>query len=824
MRLMRSVLLLGLFVFSSLLVQAQVPKTVWTKPSDEAKPWVFWYWLHGAVSAEGITADIKAMKETGIGGAYLMPIKDTTKPSIYSPAARQLSPLWWKLVKHAMSEAKRHGVKLGFHFSDGFALGGGPWITPEKSMQKVVWSQTTVAGGRVFNDTLPQPETLENYYRDIAVFAFPSLPGTGNSTQTVKPTITTSTGADAQFLVEPGNEKSFTSNDSCWIQYSFDQPFTLRSLVVKSWLYSRGTYGTNQLIIETSNDGKSFQFYTRLKAPRHGWQDWDSDYTHAIPEVTSRYFRFVYTKRGIEPGAEDLDAAKWRPSLNIKGLELSSEPKIHQYEGKNGEVWRMSERTTDAQIASKLFVQQKDIINISKYLDKNGRLNWQVPNGAWTIIRIGHTSTGHRNETGGAAKGLESDKFNPEAVTLQFNNWFGEIMKQGGATAKEVVKIFHVDSWECGSQNWSSNFREEFQKRRGYDPLSYLPVMAGVPVENNKVSEGFLYDVRQTIADLLNDKFFGTLQTLAKKKGVMFSAESVAPTMLSDGMQHYSKVDLPMGEFWLRSPTHDKPNDMLDAIHGAHIYGKNIVQAEAFTQIRAAFDEHPDNIKALADRNFALGINRLSFHVFMHNPWMNKKPGITLDAIGLLFQRDQTWWPKASVFTDYIRRCQALLQLGRPVTDIAVFTGEEYPRRSLLPERLVPSLPGLFGKEAVDWEQRRLRNEGQPTRKPENGVTYAANTTDAQSWPDPLRGYAYDSFNPDALQRLSSVKGGKISLSTGAEYKLLLVPSAHKLLPDSGSLSTEAAKKLVALAKDGATIILANEGKRTLGLKDDKAE
>ncbi len=811
-----------LFIFHISFSQTDLRKAFLSPPED-AKPWVFWYWLHGAVSAEGISADIKAMKEAGIGGAYLMPIKDTAKPSIYQPAARQLSPLWWKLVKHAMNECKRYGVKLAFHFSDGFALGGGPWITPEMSMQKVVWSQTAVTGARTFNGTLPQPETLENYYRDIAVFAFPSLPGTGVSTHTVKPTITTSTGADAQFLVDPGNTRSFTSDDSCWIQYRFEQPFTLRSLVVKSWLYSRGTYGTNQLIIETSNDGKSFSFHTRLKAPRHGWQDWDSDYSHAIPEVTSRHFRFIYTKRGMEPGAEDLDAAKWKPSLNIKGLQLSAEPKLHQYEGKNGEVWRISERTTDSQIPSSLFVPQKSIINITQYLDKTGRLNWQVPDGNWTIIRMGHTSTGHRNETGGAAKGLECDKFSPKAVTVQFNNWFGEIMQQGGATAKEVVKIFHVDSWECGSQNWSSDFREEFQKRRGYDPLTYLPVMAGVPVESNKVSEGFLYDVRKTIADLLNDKFFGTLQGLAKKQGVLFSAESVAPTMLSDGMQHYSKVDLPMGEYWLRSPTHDKPNDMLDAIHGAHVYGKNIIQAEAFTQIRAAFDEHPGNLKALADRNFALGANRLSFHVFMHNPWMNKKPGITLDAIGLLFQRDQTWWPKASAWTGYIRRCQALLQLGRPVTDVAVFTGEEYPRRSLLPERLMPMLPGVFGKEAVAWERARLRNEGQPTRKPENGVTYAANTTDAGRWTDPLRGYAYDSFNPDALLNLSSVKGKDISLSTGAAYKLLVVPDAHKLLPDSGSLSTAAATKILALAKSGATVLLQNTAQKTLGAFDSEA-
>jgi len=776
--------------------------------------------MHGAISAEGITADIKAMKAGGIGGAYLMTVKDTTKPSIYQPVARQLTPLWWKMIRHAMVEAKRYDVKLALHVSDGFALAAGPWIKPEASMQKVVWTQTRVKGGTTFNDTLPQPETLEAYYRDVAVFAFPSLKGTGVSTATVKPVVTTNTGADASFLTDPTNTKNFTSEDSCWIQYSFEQPFTLRSLVVRS----RINYQSNRLIVEWSNDGKYFTRHTELESPRVGWQDWDSDYTHAIPEVTAKHFRFIYSKEGSEPGAEDLDAAKWRPVLKITGIELSSEPRIHQYEGKNGEVWRVSKRTTDEQISPGLFVPKKDIIDLTKYLDAAGRLNWNVPAGDWTIIRIGHTSTGHKNETAGGGKGLECDKFSKEAVTLQFNSWFGEFMRQGGATAKEIVKMFHIDSWECGSQNWSQHFSEEFKKRRGYDPVPYLPVMAGIPVENNQVSEGFLYDVRTTIAELINDVFYGTLRELTNEAGVKFVAESVAPTMVSDGMLHYSKVDYPMGEFWLRSPTHDKPNDMLDAISGAHVYGKNIVQAEAFTQLRMAFDEHPGNMKALLDRNFALGINRMVFHVFMHNPWLTKKPGITLDAIGSLFQRDQTWWPKVSAFNDYVKRCQALLQLGKPVTDIAVFTGEELPRRSLLPERLVSTLPGVFGEKAVGWERARLRNAGQPTRKPENGVTYAANTTDAQSWPDPLRGYAYDSFNPDALLNLSSVKGKNISLSTGAAYKLLVVPDVHKLLPDSGSLSTEAAKKLVALANEGATIILANQGKRTLGLKDDKNE
>ncbi len=136
--------------------------------------------------------------------------------------------------------------------------------------------------------------------------------------------------------------------------------------------------------------------------------------------------------------------------------------------------------------------------------------------------------------------------------------------------------------------------------------------------------------------------FYQVLADCAKEYDCQFSAECVAPTMVSDGLLHYQKVDLPMGEFWLNSPTHDKPNDMLDAISGAHIYGKNIIQAEGFTEVRGTWNEHPGILKALLDRNYALGINRLFFHVYVHNPWLDRKPGMTLDGIGLFFQRDQT--------------------------------------------------------------------------------------------------------------------------------------------------------------------------------------
>jgi hypothetical protein len=179
---------------------------------QHSKPWVFWYWMQAAVSEEGIRADLQAMKDAGIGGAYLMPIKDVANPPLYTPAARQLSPEWWKLVKFALTEADRLDLKIGMHISDGFALAGGPWISPELSMQKVVWSQINITAKRNVPVMLPQPAARENYYRDIAVYAFPSPEGTGEDTRSVIPEITTSTGTDASFLVKPGTKESFRSD------------------------------------------------------------------------------------------------------------------------------------------------------------------------------------------------------------------------------------------------------------------------------------------------------------------------------------------------------------------------------------------------------------------------------------------------------------------------------------------------------------------------------------------------------------------------------------------------------------------------------------
>lgn len=134
-------------------------------PSEEAKPWTFWYWMYGAVSKEGITADLEAMKQAGLGGTYLMPIKGINEGAQYNGKAQQLTPEWWEMVRFSMEEANRLGLKLGMHICDGFALAGGPWISPEESMQKVVWSDTIVEGVNIRRSVCHSPRPMKVFMK-----------------------------------------------------------------------------------------------------------------------------------------------------------------------------------------------------------------------------------------------------------------------------------------------------------------------------------------------------------------------------------------------------------------------------------------------------------------------------------------------------------------------------------------------------------------------------------------------------------------------------------------------------------------------------------
>ena len=757
------------------------------------KPWTFWYWMYGAVSEAGIKADLRAMKNVGLGGCYLMPIRGAVERPEYEGKADALSENFWRMVDCALVQADSLGLGMGIHVCDGFALAGGPWITPEESMQKVVFSEDLFVGSvedmvhRKGGLVLPRPEGVNGYYEDIATFAIPltrryfhPFPYNFDLQRDLE---------KIPVMMSPTMTRNakgiFTASEPAWIAFDMGGEREYTNIEIAA-------NGTNmqaqRMVVEVSDDGIDFRRVKQLVPPRQGWQNYDYNTTFAFPRTKARYWRLSWTPKRTEPGSEDLDAAKWNPRLGLKNATFYTQPRIDNWEGKAGYVWRIAPKANAQELPDSICWQQQEIAQLTLDGDRvTGYKLQDLDNSTYIyrIIRIGHTSTGHTNATAGGAKGLECDKFSRETVSKQVDSWFGLFKQRPHAN---VIKYLHVDSWECGSQNWGKNFAQEFKARRGYDLIPWLPVMIGIPIESAAKSDEVLRDIRKTIDELVNEVFFVTVAQKAKEYGVQLSSESVAPTMVSDGIAHYKYVDVPMGEFWLNSPTHDKPNDMLDAISGAHIYGKNIVQAEGFTEVRGVWNETPASIKALLDRNFALGMNRLFCHVNTHNPWVARKPGMTLDGIGLFFQRDQTWFAEAKPFVDYITRCQTLLQKGKPVVDIAVYTGEEIPSRALTPDKLVPMLPGLFGAERVASERKRLANVGQPMEESPVGVRHSANILDLKDWVNPLHGYQYDSMNKDAL------------LTQPFNYKVLVIPQGMLV-------SKEVKAKITQLRRQGVQII-----------------
>jgi len=721
-------------------------------PPEEAKPWTFWYWMQNSVTKESITHDLEAMADHGIGGVYLFSIGGGT--ALTDPPVPSLSDLWWEHIDHTLREADRLGLKVRLNACDGWATAGSPDITPELSMQEITWSNTVVEGGKSFDRQLPQPPTKLDYYRDIAVLAYPEPVAHARTSVEAKPKVTTSQpGLDASALVA-GHPKGVVLPQPGWVQYEFPTPFACRAVTINP---VRKSYQAMRLEVQASDDGVEFRSLGRLSVPRHGFQDGIFPMTTAFPATTARFFRFVCDPAGSEPAAENLDSAKDRSKdgSTLLQLVLSESPAIMDSLGKAGFLWRTSPPTTAAQAPDAVNVPSADIINLTGQMSPDGKLRWTPPSGRrWIIQRIGYTSTAKKSGPAGAGIGLEADKLNPASVPVQFASWIGKAAERQAKLGTKSLVGSHIDSWECRSQNWSPVMLAEFKRRRGYDPIPYLPVMTGVPVESAEISERFLLDVRQTISDLVLDNFFAPMVALVHAKGGSFSSECVAPGITSDGMAHYGRVDLPMGEFWYESASGDKPTDIRDAIHGARLYGKKIVQAEAFTHRDIDWDDTPFESKTMGDHEFALGINRFVLHVWALKATQGK-PGVVLWRYGFDYSDGQTWWKPGKAWFEYLTRCQAVLQSGVPVADLLYYVGEDQPTRALLPARLNPALPD---------------------------------------------GFTYGSINRDALLRVAKAENGRLVLPGGMSYRVLL-------LPDDERMSPEVARVIADLSRQGVPVI-----------------
>jgi len=413
-------------------------------------------------------------------------------------------------------------------------------------------------------------------------------------------------------------------------------------------------------------------------------------------------------------------------------------------------------------------VPRQAVLDLTAKLDAAGNLSWRVPPGHWIIQRIGHTTTGAGTRpavVGG--NGLECDKLSPEAMDAQFAGMMGRLIAEVGRDDGKALVATHIDSWEVGSQNWTPKFRQEFLKRRGYDPIPFLPDIldqAGATANNRTrarpprtvgdetTAARFRWDFDETRSELLADNYTGRLAQLAHQHGMRLTLEGY-DLPFGDEAAYTARVDEPMSEFWTASSA---PVTQLKARQMAsvgHIYGRPVIGAEAFTSGDGEkWKEHPATIKALGDYEFSQGINRFVIHRYAHQPYLDRAPGVTMGPWGLHYERTQTWWELSSAWHQYLSRCQFLLREGKFAADLCY---------------LRPELPSQ---------------------------TYFTPA------PAPPAGYKFDECSAEALIARMSVKGGRLVLPDGMSYRLLVLPAAQSMTP-------ALALKLRQLAAAGATIL-----------------
>ncbi len=648
-------------------------------PPDDAKPRTWWHWVSGNISKEGITLDLEAMKRVGVAEAQVFNVDQGPAGSV-----RTLSAEWNELTRFAIQEADRLGMQLAFENCPGWSTSGGPWVTPEQSMQYVYWSTTALRGGSDVEIALPKGTDTAGY-ADIAVLAFPTPRG---DVVDAAPNVTASEGVqDAAALIDGNKTTEATltwpaTDQPAYVQFDFAEPVTRGSLAIRFDKYSDRPNGA----IQSSDDGKTFKEIAHFQG----------DSTVTFPPVTTNHLRVVIQRpTGKSEGVKLAE-------LNWEGARLAE---AHAKAGFNADV--RSRLNTPWSVPAEMTISQDKLIDLTSRLTADGKLKWTAPEGNWTVLRIGHASKGETNHPSvPEATGLEVDKLSAEAVAAHFNNgMMSQVLEDAGPLAGKSLKYMLCDSWEAGSLNWTPKMREVFMNRFGYDPIPWLPAMTGRVVGNVELSERFLWDLRRVIADMTADNHFGTLQKLAHDHGMQFYAEApgIGMPCVADELQCEARTDIPMGEFWLHG---SGSADVKEAASAAHINGKRWVAAESFTSSpeNASWKNDPYSIKALGDKYFCLGLNRIVFHRYAHQPFADRAPGVTMGPWGLNFERTNTWWEPGAAWLKYIARCQWLLSQGEPVSDVLFFYGEWAPNTLAGRAELKPTIPPGFDYDGCDYE------------------------------------------------------------------------------------------------------------------------
>ena len=779
-------------------------------PPDSAKPRVWWHWMNGNITKQGIKADLEWMKRVNIGGfqnfdAALMTPQIVEKRLVY------MTPEWKDAFKFTTKLADSLGLEMAIAGSPGWSESGGPWVKPEQAMKKLVWSEIRVDGGKPFSGILPQPPTATGpfqdlaieerssltgveavpapkYYAEAAVVAF-QIPENDIPLTGLQPNVTSSGGKFTAQMLTDGDLSSTTllpyqkPGEYVWIQYEFSKPETFQSVSIAGGLNS-GVFGgagnPEDRILEVSNDGKIFQKVTSVPTNRIG------QVTLAFAPVTGKFFRYkVITPAPLPDLMSAMFGGPRRATQGPTGTKIAEfnlfkAARINRFEEKAG--FGVAVKLAPPVLASAKgdVIEKSTIVDLTAMMKADGTLNWTPPSGNWKIMRFGYTLTGHKNSPASPeATGLEVDKLSAEHVKAYFTNYLDQYKDAtGGLMGKKGLQYMITDSWEAGTQNWTNTMAADFKAKRGYNLISWLPAMAGYVIGNTEETERFLWDIRKTIGDLTTENHYDQLTDILKERGMARYTESHEDgrAFIGDGMEVKRKSAIPMSATWTPRPDENTIQtrfkaDVRESASVAHIYGQKFVAAESMTAIASAWQWSPETLKLTADMELASGLNRFVIHTSVHQPVNDKIPGLGLGPFGQWFTRHETWAEQAGVWMTYLARNSYMLQQGKFVADIIYYYGEDN------------NITALFGEKM----------------------------------PDIPEGYNYDFVNADALVNVLSVNNHSITTPGGTDYRLLVLDE------NSRNMTLKVLRKIHDLVNEGA-IVCGEKPFQTPSLSDDPAE
>jgi len=420
----------------------------------------------------------------------------------------------------------------------------------------------------------------------------------------------------------------------------------------------------------------------------------------------------------------------------------------------------------------------QEVVEVTEKTDAHGRLVWEVPQGQWALVRFGYTTIdGHEYDV---------DVLDAKAVEGHFNRMGKAILSDVGPLAGKTLTHFYSVSWEGAVPTWTGSFEQDFAKFRGYGIRPWMPVLAGFAVKGQDESKRFMSDYRRARNEAFRDNFYGTMMELCHKNGLQWHSESGGPWTRApavfgeaDQLSFLARNDMPQGEFWYtgepdrRGRQMSRPQAMT-----AHIYGKRLAAAEAFTHMVRHWTPSPALLKRSGDESFIDGVNQLVWHTFTCSPRAFGVPGSEYFA-GTHINPKVTWFEQAAPFMTYLGRCQHLLRQGLFVADVCAYTGD-------IPYQ-------HWGRFATNW---------------------SANATMAVP-----QGYGYDLLTTEVLLERVAVKDGALVLPDGMTYRMLAVDL------NDDQMSLAALRKVEAIRKAGVPVVFGSrKPQRTPGLAAGDAE